>query len=47
MSGPHSSLTVALSEFFGEIDMLRIGPNAINGTLYYTSLMAICRKPLM
>jgi 2-polyprenyl-3-methyl-5-hydroxy-6-metoxy-1,4-benzoquinol methylase len=42
-----SSLTAALAEFFGEIDVMRIGPNVINGTLYYTSLMAICSGPLM
>jgi 2-polyprenyl-3-methyl-5-hydroxy-6-metoxy-1,4-benzoquinol methylase len=41
-----NSLTAVLSEFFNEINMLRIGPNAINGTLYYTSLMAVCRGPL-
>jgi 2-polyprenyl-3-methyl-5-hydroxy-6-metoxy-1,4-benzoquinol methylase len=41
-----NSLTAALSEFFAEIDMLRIGPNTINGTLYYTSLMAVCSGPI-
>jgi 2-polyprenyl-3-methyl-5-hydroxy-6-metoxy-1,4-benzoquinol methylase len=40
----HQSLESVLSEFFSEIEMFRIGQNTINGTLYHTSLLAICNK---
>jgi 2-polyprenyl-3-methyl-5-hydroxy-6-metoxy-1,4-benzoquinol methylase len=40
----HQSLESVLSEFFSEIEIFRIGQNTINGTIYHTSLMAICNK---
>ena len=41
-----SSLTAVLAEFFDQIEMMRIGPSMVNGTLYYTSLMTVCYGPL-
>jgi 2-polyprenyl-3-methyl-5-hydroxy-6-metoxy-1,4-benzoquinol methylase len=41
-----NSLESSLREFFADIEIARVGPNSINGTVYYTSLMALCRRPL-
>ncbi len=41
-----TSLTACLKQFFAEVEMLRVGPNTVNGTLYYTSLMALCQGPV-
>lgn len=42
-----NSLASCLKEFFSDIEVLRVGPNVINGTTYYTSIMAVCRRPLV
>jgi len=40
-----NSLAAALNGLFDSVEIMRIGPNTINGTLYYTSLLAVCREP--
>lgn len=39
------SLYLSLTPFFKSIDIYRIGPNLVNGTSYYTSLLALCSRP--
>jgi 2-polyprenyl-3-methyl-5-hydroxy-6-metoxy-1,4-benzoquinol methylase len=40
-----ASLTAQLSRRFTSVELFRIGANQVNGTLYYTSLLAVCRGP--
>jgi len=38
------SLSELLKKYFSKIDFARIGPNVVNGTTYYTSIVGICSK---
>lgn len=40
-----ASLSAELLARFEAVDLFRIGPNVVNGTTYYTSLLAVCRRP--
>jgi 2-polyprenyl-3-methyl-5-hydroxy-6-metoxy-1,4-benzoquinol methylase len=40
-----ASLTAELSKQFESVELLRIGANQVNETAYYTSLLAVCRRP--
>jgi uncharacterized protein YcbX len=40
-----ASLDSLLRRYFEIVEMYRIGPNSVNGTVFFTSLLAQCRRP--
>lgn len=41
------SLTTLLARYFGAVQILKIHPGEINGTLYWNNIAAICSSPLI